>query len=83
MASGLGAYAGGYQAYSKGKYSMVWNGDASTAKYGNTLSADGLFCVNPVGGAEGFYIGTQTLSAIISAAVKAGIDEYKKSLTAG
>jgi hypothetical protein len=42
-----------------------------------------VFAINPVGGAEGFYVGTQTLSAIISAAVKAGIDEYKKSLTAG
>ena len=73
------------------KNGFVWNGDADYAeandgkKYGNQFSTtkNGLFCVNPVGGAEGFYIGTQTLSAIISAAVKAGIDDYKKSLAAG
>jgi hypothetical protein len=71
--------------------SFVWNGDADYAKandgkkYGNQFSTatKGVFAINPVNGAEGFYIGTQTLSAIISAAVKAGIDEYKKSLTAG
>lgn len=82
-ADGTASYAGGYSANANGKYSMVWNGDASTAKYGTDLTADGLFAVNPVGGANGFYIGNQTLSAIISAAVKAGIEEYKSSLTAG
>lgn len=73
------------------KNSFVWNGDDGYAKvndgkrYGNQfkLGADGVFAVNPKLGANGFYIGTETLSAIISAAVKAGIEEYKSSLTAG
>ena len=78
-------------------HSFVWSGryadkDDHTKWYGYAADSagvrkaafpEGSFCVNPVGGAKGFYIGTQTLSAIISAAVKAGIDDYKKSLTAG
>lgn len=68
-ASGVGSCASGYKATAKGKYSVVWNGNSSES-YGSSFSSDGLFCINPVGGTSGFYIGAESLSAIIAAEVK-------------
>ena len=39
----------------------------------NGKKIDGCFAVNPKNGANGFYIGEQTLSAIISSAVEAAL----------
>lgn len=69
-AYGRASNAGGYYANAIGRYSFVWNGKETEKTYGNALSSDGLFCINPVGGTSGFYIGAESLSAIIAAEVK-------------
>jgi hypothetical protein len=69
------------------QHSFVWSGKWADAKdhakwYGYAADDAGVrkaafpagsFCVNPQGGVNGFYIGTQTLSAIISSAIDAAL----------
>ena len=65
-ASGHFSHADGYESQtSEGhQYSFAWNGDTSVI---NRYSSHGpgTFNINPVGGADGFYIGEQTLSDVI------------------
>lgn len=45
----------------------VWNGVASTYDPTTTVSAGaGSFCINPANGINGFYIGNQSLSSILT-----------------
>ena len=74
-ANGDNSTACGYNATAQGQNTFCWNGQ--TKAYGTNLTAAGLFCINPVKGINGIYIGYQTLSDIISAAVEA---EVKKQL---
>ena len=75
QADGTCSTACGYNAKTVSNRAFVWNGTISN--YGADLKTDGIFCINPQGGTAGFYIGKETLSAIISAAVEA---EVKKQL---
>lgn len=48
--------------------SFVWNGDTNNFSPYNMYygaNASGTFCVNPVGGADGFFIGTNKLSSLL------------------
>lgn len=49
-------------------YSFVWNGDGSgtIGVQSYRSHGEGTFNVNPVGGVDGFYVGNQTLSGILS-----------------
>lgn len=60
QAAGNGSHAAGYSATAQGTYSYVWNGIVTSQKYGQDkmLSGDGIYALNPVGGINGFYIGT-------------------------
>ena len=51
-------------------YSFVWNGDSSgtIGVQSYRSHGEGTFNVNPVSGVDGFYIGNQTLSGILSSA---------------
>ena len=69
-ASGDCSHAEGYYAHTKKQDSsaFAWNGDETrTTPYESHGS--GTFNINPVGGTDGFYIGEQTLSSVISDAV--------------
>ena len=61
----------GYKAQANVKRVFCWNG--ATEAYGANVDGDGTFLVNPLKGVNGFYIGTQSLSAIISSAVEAAL----------
>lgn len=58
------AIAMGYNSYSKDSYSFAWNGDTSYGQYQS--HGTGTFNINPDGGINGFYIGANNLSAILS-----------------
>ena len=66
-ASGFVSHAAGYMAQTRNvdAYSFAWNGDNTrTNKYeSNGL---GTFNINPAGGLDGFYIGEQSLAAILT-----------------
>ena len=72
-AQGNISIACGNKAIAQGKMSFVWNGTANA--YGSKIANDGIFAVNPTNGTNGFYIGEQTLSTIIDAAVAAALKE--------
>ena len=69
------------------KHSFVWSGryvdkDDHTKWYGYAADSagvrkaafpEGSFCVNPQNGINGFYIGNQSLSAIIGSAIEAAL----------
>lgn len=65
-------------------YAYAWNGDTTKSIYNPYFShGKGTFNINPMGGTEGFYIGEQTLSAIINAAIAdrlSGIDPDNASV---
>ena len=64
-------------------YSYTWNGDGTkTESSPYTSHGEGTFNVNPAGGLGGFWIGEQTLEAIIAAAIsgKANKSELPYSL---
>lgn len=66
-ASGAYSHAEGYYAHTKEQdsYAFAWNGDETrTSPYESHGS--GTFNINPKGGLDGFWIGEQTLSGIIS-----------------
>ena len=73
VAGGANSIALGRQCNAIGKGSFVWNPSEGAAGYGKSLADDGIFAVNPVNGTKGFYIGNQTLSAIISSAIEAAL----------
>lgn len=60
---------------------FAWNGDNSRSEDDPyTSHGEGTFNVNPVGGLGGFWIGEQTLDAIINAAVKNKADSASLAL---
>ena len=64
-------------------YSYTWNGDGTkTESSPYTSHGEGTFNVNPAGGLGGFWIGEQTIEAIIAAAIsgKANKSELPYSL---
>ena len=64
-------------------YSYTWNGDGTkTESSPYTSHGEGTFNVNPAGGLRGFWIGEQTIEAIIAAAIsgKANKSELPYSL---
>lgn len=66
-ASGAYSHAEGYYAHTKNQdnYAFAWNGDETrTTPYES--HGIGTFNINPKGGLDGFWIGEQTLSGIIS-----------------
>ena len=73
-AEGSGTIASGYfshvegvssQAPSGHDFAYVWNGEAGRADPYNSHDA-GTFNINPAGGLDGFWIGEQTLAAILT-----------------
>lgn len=79
-ALGSTSHAAGTKASALAARQYVWNG--GTGEYGSALSATvGSFCVNPVGGLSGFYIGNKSLeqhlidkgAATIKADIKAAL----------
>lgn len=69
-AEGNYSHADGYRAQTGASdvYAFAWNGDG-TRENPYVSHGAGTFNVNPVGGVGGFYIGEQTLTAVISNAV--------------
>ena len=66
-AAGYCSHAEGLRAYTKeqDKYAFAWNGDVTrTTPYES--NGPGTFNINPAGGLNGFYIGEQTLYAILT-----------------
>lgn len=75
-AFGPGSYAGGYMAGTlpSHRHAFVWSGIGySTEKY--LSNGEGTFNVNPISGANGFYIGDKTLSETISDGVAGKADK--------
>lgn len=79
-AVGRVSHAAGTRASAYADKQYVWNG--GDKEYGSALSAKaGSFCVNPVGGLSGFYIGNKSLeqhlidkgAATIKADIKAAL----------
>ena len=71
-AAGAASQALGFAARSLSSYSFTWNGDLAKApEHLNgtpyTDHGEGTFNVNPKDGINGFYIGDQTLSSLLSA----------------
>ena len=67
VASGNNSHAEGFRAYTKEQdfLSFAWSGDlARTTPYES--NGIGTFSINPAGGLDGFYIGEQTLSSILT-----------------
>lgn len=70
-AIGYGSHASGIRASTRPEdaYSFAWNGNGDP-DYGVYYSHGvGTFNVNPLGGLDGFYIGEQTLAAILLSSV--------------
>ena len=81
-ASGDGSHAEGESTFASGNYShaegicsqtregdnyaFAWNGDRLLSQY--LSHGPGTFNINPAGGPDGFYLGEQTLPAVISSA---------------
>ena len=72
-AEGCYATASGYSSHAEGifihtkeqdSYAFAWNGDDQIQQY--TSHGPGTFNINPAGGLNGFYIGKQTLYAIMT-----------------
>ena len=71
-ASGLCSHAEGYLSQTKEDdiYAFAWNGDDSkTEEDPYKSNGPGTFNINPLGGLDGFYIGEQTLAAILLGSV--------------
>ena len=83
-AEGYGTSAIGSASHAAGRYAAatnintwIWNGDNSRSfsnPYTSTVS--GSFNINPVNGISGFFIGTESLSAIIRSSVEAILAEH-------
>ena len=67
-ASGYCSHAEGFysQTRSGDTYAFAWNGDGERYDDPYTSHGAGTFNINPVGGLNGFYIGEQTLYAILT-----------------
>ena len=70
IASGIGSHAEGIisETREEDKYAFAWNGDDTRiSTYIHYAShGPGTFNINPVGGLDGFWIGEQTLYAILT-----------------
>lgn len=82
-ASGSGSHTDGInsQTRSEDYFAYAWNGDI-TRQAPYTSHGAGTFNINPLGGLNGFWIGEQTLSGIISDGVTNKVDKadvYTKS----
>ena len=80
-ASGPGSHAEGIisKTREEDKYAFAWNGDDTrlTSYFPYTSHGPGTFNVNPAGGLDGFFIGEQTLSAILAnKANKSALDAH-------
>lgn len=66
-ADGHASHAEGYRSHTRVEdaYAFAWNGDDARADQ-YVSHGKGTFNVNPVGGAEGFYVGEKKLSEVIS-----------------
>ena len=58
------SHADGYKAITDDDYAYAWNGITTVSAYHS--NGVGTYSINPVGGLSGFYIGTQSLSSILS-----------------
>ena len=57
-------------------YAYVWQGYSGTGEIGVYRShGNGTYNVNPVGGAEGFYVGEETLKALVERIVEEKLAE--------
>lgn len=67
QANADGSHAAGIKAkaLSEHKFAWCWNGLSSNDYYDS--KGEGTFCINPLSGLSGFYIGEQNLEEIISA----------------
>lgn len=67
IASGDGSHSGGYYAHAKEQdhYAFAWSGDDTRTTLYESHGI-GTFNVNPYGGLSGFWIGEQTLAAILA-----------------
>ena len=63
-ANGVFSHATGIYSNANDDYSWCWNGLSSTPY---ASKGEGTFCINPLSGLSGFYIGEQNLEEIISA----------------
>ncbi|MBP1589442.1 MAG: hypothetical protein ILO10_04515 [Kiritimatiellae bacterium] len=72
MAQGSYAQAAGLRAISSNALAYTWQGVNNNADYGS--HGDGTWNINPVGGADGVFIGQSNLIQIINAAVAAWMD---------
>ena len=61
-AKGDGSHVAGINANATHDWSWCWNGDANRSY---STSSDGSFCINPLSGLSGFYIGQQNLDQIL------------------
>lgn len=52
-------------------YAFAWSGNASSNAHYQS-KANGSFCIDPVGGASGFYIGNTTLQTLINSSSSLG-----------
>jgi len=64
IASGNTSHAAGYNSRATNDYSYVWSSYIFTSFY--TSLGTGTYCINPSGGINGFYIGTSSLSSILT-----------------
>lgn len=62
-AIGAASHAAGIKAYANDKYSFAWSGISSTPYPSNGV---GTFNINPIGGSNGFFIGTSSLADYIT-----------------
>ncbi len=69
-ADGHASHAEGYRSHTRVEdaYACAWNGDDARADQ-YVSHGKGTFNVNPVGGAEGFYVGEKKLSEVILGSV--------------
>ena len=78
IASGIGSHTDGISSLTRSgdQFAFAWNGDYERpSPY--TSHGPGTYNINPIGGLNGFYIGEQTLSAILAnKANKSALDAH-------
>lgn len=85
-ANGTYSHSSGVSSIASNDYSYVWSGvlpptnpNVQQNKYGS--NGEGTFNVNPIGGVNGFYIGTDNLTSIIQANAGIGFNEITHIIT--
>lgn len=56
----------GQNAKTQNNYKFVWNGMSDGVLYEPALGVPGVFCINPVNGLGGIYVGDKTLDTLIN-----------------